>query len=181
MEILRTQKMETTNIQIGDTVTVDLNGFGTYDATVQLVTDDDILFMFDDCITEHKMNNGPSNQGGFEFSDLNWWMQNTLRPTFPEELKNKIIMLSIPTYGMMFGHDVWYDDFVEPDNDEQLPLMKKRKNRIADYDNEYSWYWVQNKIVNSPSYFAFVGSNGLANYNYASNVYGVRPVFLVKR
>ena len=72
---------------------------------------------------------------------------------------------------------------MEPDDDEQLPLMKKRKNRIADFNDNYEWYWMQNAMKKefSSSYFASVYADGGAGNSAASTSGGVRPVFwLVK-
>ena len=98
-------------------------------------------------------------------------------------MQGRIKDLALPTYGMMFGHDDWYERAIEPDNDEQLPLMAKRKNRIADFNDDYEWYWLQNatKKNYSEARFADVGSYGSASYYSASASGGVRPVFwLVK-
>ena len=45
--------------------------------------------------------------------------------TFPEELRDKIYGLTLPTVGQIVGHKYeWDDKNLEPDIDEQLPLMK---------------------------------------------------------
>lgn len=55
----------------------------------------------------------------------------------------------------------------------QLPLFQHEPSRIC---NRATW-WLRDVIT--ASYFAYVSDNGLANYNDASNSYGVRPVFLL--
>ena len=142
--------------------------------------------MFDDYVASRPMNAKPTNKGGFEKSDLNKWMSDVLLPAFPEAMQGKIENLTIPTYGQMFGHDDWYNDVMEPDDDEQFPLMVKRINRVADFNNNfppfiYEWGWLQNatkKNVSSSS-FAYVYHTGYADHAYASHFYGVRPVFLL--
>lgn len=183
MLVSRELIITTEDVQIGDKITIDLKSFGTFTATAQLVTDKDILFMFDDCIDERKMNSDNSNRGGFDKSDLNDWMQKTLLPAFPEDIRTKIELLSLPTYGMMFGHDRWYEDAIEPDNDDQLPLMKKRKNRVADYQDDYEWYWLRNATKKSWSAtnFAHVDNDGNASSYDALGSSWVRPVFRIKR
>ena len=60
--------------------------------------------------------------------------------------------------------------------------MENRRERIAFQGSEtgtWEWYWLQNKVEDSASNFAFVGGNGHAYYNAASNSFGVRPVFLL--
>ena len=61
--------------------------------------------------------------------------------------------------------------------------MAKRKNRVADFNDDYEWYWLQNatKKDYSAAIFAPVDSHGAADFHSASSSGGVRPVFwLVK-
>lgn len=183
MKVLKKQELETSSIQVGDQIVIQLTGFGEFTATAQKITDKGTLFLFDDCVAEQPMNKKYTNKGGYEKSDLCKWISDVLSVAFPENLINRIDNLTIPTYGQMFGHDDWYNDVMEPDDDEQLPLMKKRKNRIADFNDNYEWYWMQNatKKEVSAAYFAFVYSYGSASYTDASYSGGVRPAFwLVK-
>ena len=181
MKVLRKQELETSSIQVGDQIIIQLTGFGEFTATAQKITDKGTLFLFDDCVAEQPMNKKYTNKGGYEKSDLCKWINDVLLAAFPEDLRNRISDLSIPTYGQMFGHDNWYNDVMEPDNDEQLSFMKKRKNRIADFNDDYEWYWLKNatKKEVSSSYFAYVNYYGNAITNSASYSLGVRPVFLL--
>ena len=183
MKVLRKQELETSNIQVGDQIIIELTGFGEFTATAQKITDKGTLFLFDDCVTRRPMNAERTNKGGYEKSELRKWINDVLLVAFPEDLINRIDGLTIPTYGQMFGHDDWYNDVLEPDDDEQLPLMKKRKNRIADFNDNYEWYWMQNAMKKefSSSSFALVHAYGIATDVNASFSLGVRPVFwLVK-
>ena len=103
---------------------------------------------------------------------------------FPEELKNRIADLSIPTVGELFGHDdEWNNEHFEPDTDEQLLLMKERRNRVAYLNNEWEWGWLRNatKEEFSAAFFACVGGGGPAAYGGASYALGVRPEFWLVR
>jgi hypothetical protein len=181
MKVLRNREVEVKNIRIGDQIVIPLAEFGEFTATAQKITDKGTLFLFDDCVAKQPMNKKCTNKGGFEKTDLRKWIDDILLPAFPDNLRSRIENLTIPTYGQIFGHDDWYNDVIEPDNDEQFPLMTKRKNRIADFENNYEWYWLQNAIKKelSATHFAYVGSNGSTIYGSASNSFGVRPVFLL--
>ena len=181
MKVLRKRALEVKNIKAGDQIIVQLTGFGEFTATAQKITEKGTLFLFDDCVTEQPMNNKNTNEGGYEKSDLCKWVNTILLKAFPKDMRNGISNLSIPTYGQMFGHDDWYDRVMAPDNDEQLPLMSKRKNRIADFNNTYEWYWLQNatKKEFSASHFANVYTSGLTFYATASASLGVRPAFVL--
>lgn len=173
--------MRMADIKVGDQIEIPLKDMGTFTATAQQITDDGILFMFDDCVTRRSMNSECTNKGGYEKSELRKWVENDLFDAFPDYLKSKMSNLTLPTYGQMFGHDDWYEQAIEPDNDEQLPLMKIRKNRVVDYENDYTSYWVKNATKKSYSSdsFAYVNYDGDASCTNAIIGLGVRPVFLI--
>lgn len=181
MKVLRNREVEVNNIRIGDQIVIPLAEFGEFTATAQKITDKGTLFLFDDCVTKQPMNEKSTNKGGFKKSDLKKWIDDVLLPAFPDNLRSRIENLTIPTYGQIFGHDDWYNNVIEPDNDDRFPLMTKRKNRSADFENDYEWYWLQNatKKKLSAAYFANVAYDGDADYGNASYSRGVRPVFLL--
>lgn len=169
------------DIKVGDQIEVPLDGIGTFMATAHQITDEGILFIFDDCIARKPMNSKGGSKGGYEKSELAEWMESTLYNAFPEELKKRLRYVTLPSYSQMFGHDEWYEKAIEPDKDEQLPLMKIRKNRICTYENDNYWYWLKNatKEDYSSECFAYVTFLGDAFYYYSVNYGGVRPVFLI--
>lgn len=173
-----------TDIKIGDQLTVELDGFGTFTATVHKVTDEGIMYIFDDCITRRPMNENGSNEGGFEKSDLKKWIDTELLNAFPASIRDRVKNLTLPSVGEIIGwEDEWDREHFEPDNDEQLPLMKKCRNRVPYLDNEPVWGWLRNatKKEFSSARFAGVTNYGLTYYGNASNSCGIRPVFwLVK-
>lgn len=185
MKALRKQKIETANIQVGDQIVIPLAELGEFTATAHKVTDEGVMFIFDNYITCRPMNNRSINKGGFEKSDLKKWMDTVLLMAFPEELRDKIYGLTLPTVGQIVGHeDEWDNKNLEPDSDEQLPLMKECKNRIACFEDGLTWGWLRNatKEEFSSACFAYVDNYGHAGYAYASNSRGVRPEFwLVKQ
>lgn len=185
MKALRKQKIETANIQVGDQIVIPLAELGEFTATAHKVTDEGVMFIFDNYITCRPMNNRSINKGGFEKSDLKKWMDTVLLMAFPEELRDKIYGLTLPTVGQIVGHeDEWDNKNLEPDSDEQLPLMKECKNRIACFEDGLTWGWLRNatKEEFSSAYFADVYADGNSGYGDASNSLGVRPEFwLVKQ
>lgn len=184
MQVIRTSTIETKDFQIGDRISIELNGFGVFTATVHKITDEGALIIFDEYVTSRPMNDDRTNEGGFEKSDLKKWMNTTLLPAFPENLQSHIRELSIPSVGEMFGHDdEWDERTFEADSDEQLPLMKKRCNRVAYLKDNWKWGWLRNatkKVVSSAG-FAGVDCDGDPNYYGASGSGGVRPEFWLVR
>lgn len=185
MKVLRKQEIDTANIQVGDQMVIPLAELGEFTATAHKVTDEGVMFIFDDYVTRRPMNNRNTNKGGFEKSDLKKWMDTVLYMAFPEELRDKIYGLTLPTVGQIVGHeDEWDNKNLEPDTNEQLPLMKKCKNRIACFEDQLAWGWLRNatKEEFSSACFAHVDSGGHTGYYGASDSHGVRPEFwLVKQ
>ena len=184
MKVLRKQEIDTSNIQVGDQMVIPLAELGEFTATAHKVTDEGVMFIFDDYVTRRPMNNRDTNKGGFEKSDLKKWMDTVLFMSFPEELRDKIYSLTLPTVGQIVGHeDEWDNKNLEADTDEQLPLMKECKNRIACFEDQLTWGWLRNatKEEFSSAHFAFVTYGGNTSY-FASSSLGVRPEFwLVKQ
>ena len=164
---------------------IPLAELGEFTATAHKVTDEGVMFIFDDYVTRRPMNNRDTNKGGFEKSDLKKWMDTVLFMAFPDELRDKIYGLTLPTAGQIVGHeDEWDNKNLEPDIDEQLPLMKECKNRIACFEDQLAWGWLRNatKEEFSSAYFAYVNASGGTACTAASSSIGVRPEFwLVKQ
>jgi len=182
MKVTRKVQFKTNEICVGDRITVRLSGFGKFTATAQRVTDKGILFLFDEVIARHLMNETNTNEGGFDKSDMCRWLRETVLPAFPEKLRTRIREITLPTYGEIFGHDDFYENF-EPDDDEQFELMKRRGNRVCDFEDDWCWWWLRNATKRSVSSagFAYVNGGGDTDCINASNSGGVRPEFwLVK-
>lgn len=182
MKVLRKQEIETADIQIGDQIVVPLAELGEFTATAHQVTDEGALFIFDDYVTSRPMNDKDTNEDCFEKSDLKKWMDTVLIMAFPEELRDKIYDFTLPTVGQIVGHeDDWNNKNLKPDIDEQLPLMKECKNRIACFEDRLAWGWLRNatKEELSSARFAYVDGGGGTYRTYALHSLGVRPEFWV--
>ena len=182
LKVTRKVEFKTEDICVGDQITVKLKGYGKYTATAQRVTADGVLFLFDDVIARHCMNEVNTNEGGFDKSNIARWLYNVLLPSFPAKLRNKVREITLPTYGEIFGHDDFYENF-EPDDDEQFESMKRRGNRVCDFNGDWCSWWLRNatKKEVSSACFASVISDGYANYSSATDSNGVRPEFWLAR
>lgn len=172
------------DIKVGDKMMVPLGKLGNFTATVQKVTNNKVLFIFDDYVAKRPMNEDGGNAGGYSQSDLKKWIDSELYNMFPAVLKQRMTGLSIPTLGEICGWaDKWDRDHIEADGDEQLPLMKQRRNRVAYYKNDCEFGWLRNatKKEFSSAFFALVYDNGNASFGSASFSRGVRPEFWLVR
>lgn len=186
MKVMRKMMIKTNEFCIGDQIKVKVRGMGTFTATVHKILDNgEVLFVFDQCVARRQMNSTNTNKGGYIVSELHSWLCNEFAPKLPAKITSRLIDFGIPSYGMMFGHDEqFYKDYIEPDNDEQLELMKIRRNRVADYEdkeNGCGWYWLSNATKKdwSSASFAYCASYGNAGNFNASDSFGVRPYFVI--
>ena len=82
---------------------------------------------------------------------------------FPKALRKHMTGLTIPTLGEICGWgDNWDKEHIEPDSDEQLPLMKQRRSRVAYYNNECSSGWLRNAMKKEFSSAGFAYVNHMA-------------------
>lgn len=172
------------DIKVGDKMMVPLGKLGNFTATVQKVTNNKVLFIFDDYVAKRPMNEDGGNAGGYSQSDLKKWINTELYNMFPAVLKQRMTGLSIPTLGEICGwSDKWDRNHIEADWDEQLPLMKQRRNRVAYYKNDCECGWLRNATKNgfSSASFARVSLDGSTVSYAAPDSYGVRPEFWLVR
>lgn len=170
MEVLRKVSIEVNEGEqyyVGDQITVRMKELGNFTATVQAIEEDSVVFMFDDIIAKHNHN------------DIQEWLDKDILPLFPETFN--VTEITLPTCGQIFCDDECCREFFEPDTDEQFELMKRRGNRVCDYDGDWEWWWLKNKSKKYAAFFAYVYNYGYAYYSNASHSYGVRPVFRIKK
>lgn len=194
MEVIRKITVDTELFELGDIISFDLTTGESVQAMAVRETPNGMLFMTVDCLkTEYKMfeNMNRAEVVDYEHSDLRRKLNEDILESFPEEIRERMVgmrvgqtncfdMLRIPTEREIFGENPCGAD--EPKSVRRFYGMEERRNRIAwqgSKTGEFEWYWLQNKVEDSASYFADVANNGNANDNYASNSDGVRPVFLL--
>ena len=178
LKVTRKVEFKTEDFCVGGQISVKLKGFGKFTATVQKITDEGVLFMFDEVIARYYMNESSTNEGGFDKSDMKKWLDNVVLKAFPKKLRDSVSCITLPTYGEIFGHDDFYENF-EPDDDEQFMLMKERRNRVAYLHNEREWGWLRNATKKEVSsvHFAYVDTCGYPSYGCVAHSLGVRPEF----
>ena len=194
MEVIRKITVDTELFELGDTISFELTTGEQVQAMAVRETPNGMLFMFVDCLkTEQKMFENVNNAEVVDYahSDLRKKLNGEILESFPEEIRERMVgmrvgqtncfdMLRIPTEREIFGENPYGED--EPKSVRRFYGMEERRNRIAwqgSKTGEFEWYWLQNKVEDSASGFAYVGDNGCADYYDASYSLGVRPVFLL--
>ena len=194
MEVIRKITVDTELFELGDTISFELTTGEQVQAMAVRETPNGMLFMFVDCLkTEQKMFENVNNAEVVDYahSDLRKKLNGEILESFPEEIRERMVgmrvgqtncfdMLRIPTEREIFGENPYGED--EPKSVRRFYGMEERRNRIAwqgSKTGEFEWYWLQNKVEDSASSFAFVYNGGRATCGGASYSYGVRPVFLL--
>ncbi len=181
MKIIRqmTFHTEPSEIVVGDKIKIKLTDGKKYTATAIDKNDKRILFIFDECIAKRPMNEEGGTEGGYLESDLREYLTEKFYNLLPAKLQARLIPdengdeLYLLSLKEVCGRDENFDDCAG-----QLEFFKIRKNRIADYKNDYATWWLRDVV--SSATFAFVHSTGNAYGGGASYAYGVRPAFAIK-
>lgn len=187
MKLFRT--VETTadsGYTLGDVIAFTLTDGEEVEALAVKQEQDGMVFVLVDCLRkEYPMNQRNTNKGGYEKCGLRKKLNGEILDRFPAEIREKMVafpngdLLRLPTEREIFGKNPYGED--ETDT-VQWEAMKDRRNRIAFQGSKtgtWEWYWLQNEVEDSAADFAYVGGSGLANYDNASNDYGVRPALKI--
>lgn len=190
MKVKRNMAVEVEQFEVGDIIKFKLTDGEKVQAMAVKQTNKGMLFVLVDCLAkEYPMFNSLEDMTddffAYENSDLRKALNGEILARFPEEIRSRMVtldngdMLRIPTEREIFGENVYGQE--ESDTVKRWKPMKKRRNRIAFQGKEgaWEWYWLMNRHKEYASDFAYVGSDGHANYYSASYPRGVRPVFLL--
>lgn len=194
MEVIRKITVDTELFELGDVISFDLTTGEKVQAMAVRETPNGMLFMTVDCLkNEYKMFENPNRVEvvDYEHSDLRKKLNGEILDTFPEEIRERMVgmrvgqtncfdMLRIPIEREIFGENPYGAD--EPKSVRRFYGMEERRNRIAwqgSKTGEFEWYWLQNRVEDTASHFAYVNFGGDANSDSASHSFGVRPVFLL--
>ena len=181
MIVMRRVKIEVNRPKIGDRIRV-----GHYTATCQDITPKGALFLFDQYLDRaYQMNRANTNKGGYPESDLRKALQSDEVLNIFADIRDYMVpfdsgdLLRIPFAGEMFGDEV--PQWIESDSNEQWPPMTDAHNRAASRCGDPEWGWLANTSRDTSPAFCSVTAYGAANGWLASALFGVRPVFIVKK
>lgn len=190
MKVKRNMTVDVELFEVGDIIKFKLNDGEKVQAMAVRETNKGMLFMLVDCLTKEypmftSMEDMTEDYFTYENSDLRKALNGEILGRFPEEIRSRMVtldngdMLRIPTEREIFGENIYGQE--ESDTVKRFKPMKKKRNRIAFQGKEgaWEWYWLMNRHKEYASLFAGVNGSGYANYGYASNANGVRPVFLL--
>jgi len=166
-------------LKCGDRFSVTVNST-EYRAVVIDEMPDGVLCLFDDCLKDAvQMNSSNNTIGGYEESDLRKYLKSldfnidytTDYSLVPNENGDILFLL---TMEQVFGlNENWYEI------GGRIEWMKDIRHSIASRDDKPEWWWLRDVV--SGIYFAGVNCYGGVGGSRASNSYGVRPAFMLKK
>ena len=177
-----TEKM---TAQVGDRIRFTLEGGEEAEAIAVRREENGMLFIFTDCLRDEFRLHTPGKYPGWEESELRQKLNGEILERFPEDVLQLLMpfnngdLLRIPTEKEIFGENEYGEE--EAGSVKQFEMMKDRRNRIAFQgfgSSAWEWYWLQNRGVDSAAGAARVGWAGYALRGSASDVLGVRPLFI---
>jgi len=179
MKVKRIIETEVTKFEVGDQIKV-----GKYTATAMKQDGDNMIFCFDQYLDKpythenllEKLNDDLLNPDSLIPISLLSQLEHVdgylFRVPYAGEMFNETEELQY-----ILGH---YKADKDGEFLEVWPAMKDGKNRIAIRKGDpYEWGWLMNETIMSAACFAFVGTDGVANCDIASDSLGVRPVFQI--
>lgn len=150
-------------------------------------------FVLEDCLAEKwRMNDTPTNKGGYLKSEGRRHVLEDILPLFPDELAEAFEprflseeidgeryeyadTLWIPSATDVFGAGNWWNE--EPDS-FQFEIFKRERDRVKEHVGDGTWYWwLRSPYASVSYYFVFVNTDGTVDYNAANTSLGFAPGF----
>lgn len=149
-------------------------------------------FVLEDCLAEKwRMNDTPTNKGGYLKSEGRRHVLKDILPLFPDELAEVFEprpmsetidgelheyadTLWIPSATDVFGAGDWWNE--EPDS-FQLEIFKRERDRVKEVAGETWSWWLRSPGASGSSYFVRVYHDGTVYGSSASISRGVAPGF----
>lgn len=165
-------------------------------AAINLYEENSVIFIFDDLLWEHSMNNRATNDGGWAESGMVDYMEKEILPLLPKSLIDiitpRIIVQNINGVEYKRESKLWLPSLTEvigengmaeecEFKDKQFPIFKTKKDRIKSLENGKIWhYWLRSPYVANSVFFWVVNYYGINSYyGTANNSYGVCPCFSI--
>ena len=177
MKVMRTIETETTQLEIGDKIKLNLMNNEKHTATaVRREEDGTMLFVFDSIMNREYYMNRPGKMAKYEESDMREYLRESAVLLMPAHIAAHMVRFENGDYLRLLTRE---EAFGAEDGSGQIPYFKDRKNRAALREGYFDWWWLQDAKDDAAACFAFVVDSGNA-FSYVANVnLGVRPAFKI--
>lgn len=191
---------------IGGLKAVNISGYGQHNFQCIGILHDDLqngqkagfTFMCQDIVTTHRMNASNTNSGGWGSTEMRTWMNSTLLPAFPEDLK-AVIKLAVKKYGPTYNNQssistatdsLWLAATNEVFGNGEFSgegtqyaywaSHNTDSDRIKHNGSSAYYWWLRSCRPSTSSTFRGVSYDGsLYHYYAATYAYGVVPCFVI--
>ena len=177
------------DLKNGNRVTFELAHKNAYGATN--------IYVIADCYGKHRMNDTPTNKGGWNACDMRRHLREGIVPLLPDDLLKLIIprgirqklkgqiieptggsdAIWVPSYTEMVGLDIDGDNAQQCEvdiDDVHFDLYDTEKSRVKELDPHGTWwYWLRSATASNSSHLEGVYNGGGANNYLASFSNGV--------
>ncbi|MCM1334025.1 MAG: DUF6273 domain-containing protein [Eubacterium sp.] len=179
-------------VRPGDELEIPLeNGETVIAVCAGYISDYRARFVLKDALGDHRMNDRPTNYGGYLKSEGRRHVLEDILPLFPawlrEAMKPRHMVeiidgetheyadtLWLPSATDVFGPRPWWNE--EPDS-EQLEIFKTERGRVKERDGETVSWWLRSPRATNATAFVNVDTDGtVTNYN-AYNSLAFAPGF----
>jgi hypothetical protein len=180
-------------IRPGDKFTIELkNGEHVNAVCGGYVNEKRARFVLEDCLADKwRMNDTPTNKGGYLKSEGRRHVLEDILPLFPDELAEAFEprflseeidgeryeyadTLWIPSATDVFGVGDWWNE--EPDS-FQLEIFKHERDRVKEVAGEAWSWWLRSPCASYSYYFVIVYTDGTVNISDARCSLGFAPGF----
>ena len=183
LEVIRPRDKFTIELKNGERVNAVCAGY---------VNEKRARFVLEDCLAEKwRMNDEPTNKGGYLKSEGRRHVLEDILPLFPDELAEAFVprflseeidgerheyadTLWIPSATDVFGAGDWWNE--EPDS-FQLEIFKRERDRVKEVAGETWFWWLRSPFAGSSYRFVSVSTDGTVGNSYADISLGFAPGF----
>ena len=183
LEVIRPRDKFTIELKNGERVNAVCAGY---------VNEKRARFVLEDCLAEKwRMNDEPTNKGGYLKSEGRRHVLEDILPLFPDELAEAFVprflseeidgerheyadTLWIPSATDVFGAGDWWNE--EPDS-FQLEIFKRERDRVKEVAGETWFWWLRSPRASTSHFFVIVHTDGTVSASYAYYSLGFAPGF----
>lgn len=183
LEVIRPRDKFTIELKNGERVNAVCAGY---------VNEKRARFVLEDCLAEKwRMNDTPTNKGGYLKSEGRRHVLKDILPLFPDELAEVFEprpmsetidgelheyadTLWIPSATDVFGAGDWWNE--EPDS-FQLEIFKRERDRVKEVAGETWFWWLRSPYAGYSYFFVNVYTDGTVNSGNAYVSLGFAPGF----
>lgn len=177
MKVIRTIETETTQLEIGDKIKLNLMSNEEHTATaVRREEDGTMLFVFDSIMNREYYMNRPGKRAKYEESDMREYLRESAVLLMPAHIAAHMVRFENGDFLRLLTKE---EVFGAEDGSGQLSYFKDKKNRAALREGYFDWWWLQDAENDAAAYFALVYGAGAASSASANAYVGVRPAFKI--